>query len=170
MKKYIGLIIFGFILIFGVFCFCFFTLKDINQKSEELKLKIKENLFLEKKIERLKNFKKEYSQNKKEIEEMESLFLKEKPEDLIKFRQFLKKTALLSNVEFSILSFKKEKDYFLFQIAGKGDYSNIMRFLGKIENAPYLIKISKCFLKAKLQKESPFPKIEMNLTIEVLKK
>ncbi len=169
-KKYIFFIGFSFCLFLFLLFLIVQTIFDIQKNSKEY-LSYKEKLFLLKeKINYLQKFEKEYQVNKNKIAEIEALFLKDKePRELVDFRMFLQEIASSSEVDFSLSSFQNKKDAFLFQISGRGGYHQVIKFLKKIENAPYLIKILRFFLKAEGGRDLT-PEFSFKMEIKVLKK
>jgi len=126
---------------FGVY----FLFEEIKKNSEELIKTKKELILLEIRFKDFEQFKKISGALQPDIEGSEKLFIN--PEVPIDFVQFLEKTALDSGVSIGIslpsAAVKKGEPWsFLeFQINVTGLFPEFLKFLEKIENAPYLIEI-----------------------------
>jgi len=146
-----------FSLIFGIasislVCFAIYPLfKGIKSNSEELIIAKRESILLQDKTEKIEQFRKTYEDLRPDLEKIDHLFTdSEAPIDLIKF---LKKTAedceLLNNIS-SVSVRTAETDPWSslgFQITLDGFLPNFLKFLEKIETAPYLIETQKLAVK-----------------------
>ena len=133
----------------------------ISQKGELAKL--------EKKIQNLKNFQifgKEYLVN---LEKIEKLFIpSSKP---LEFIEFLEKEGENSNLDIEILPFaleKKDKSWpsMNFRLSLTGAFSDFLKFLERLESAPYLIDI----LNLNVVKGEEGPETKIILLIKVYTK
>lgn len=146
-----------FSLVFGVaslalVCFVIYPLfKGIKKNSEELIIAKRESILLQGKTGKIEQFRKAYEDLKPDLEKIDNLFTNsEVPIDLIKF---LKKTAEdseLSN-DISSVSVKTEEtgpwSSLDFRITLEGFLPDFLKFLEKIETAPYLIEVQNLSVK-----------------------
>jgi len=156
-----------------IFIFVIFqTIKALQENSQALISQKKELILLENKIKDLENFEKEYREKKEKLKKINQLFLKQdEPAEIINFLNFLRKTATDSEIVLNISPFLQKKENSLtFQLSGRGEYNNMMRFLQKLENSPYLTEISNFFLKTTREKEALVSQIEFNLALNILTK
>jgi len=163
--------------ILGIICLVFIliifqTIRDFKKDSQALISQKKELILLENKIKDLENFEEEYREKKEKLEKINQLFLKQDdPAEIINFLNFLRKTATDSEIVLNISpSFQKKENSLTFQLSGRGEYKNIMRFLEKLENAPYLTEIFSLFLKTIREKEDLTSQIEFNLALNIITK
>lgn len=118
------------------------VLKDIARTSEQLLVE-RNNLFsLEAKINNLQRFDEEYQKLKPDLEKADSLLVEaDLPVDFIRF---LEEASAESNVSLKISPSslaKNAKDPWPgsgFQLSLAGSYPEIVRFVDKLENGPYL--------------------------------
>lgn len=171
-KKVIFAGIFGIVLLVFIFTVIFQTIQALQKNSQALISQKKELILLENKIKDLENFEEEYREKKEKLEKINQLFLKQDdPAEIINLLNFLRKTATDSEIVLNISpSFQKKENSLTFQLSGKGEYKNIMRFLEKLENAPYLTEISNLFLKTIREKEALTSQIEFNLALNIITK
>lgn len=138
-----------FIVISLIIFFCFFLIypnsKAIKKGFDEILQKKDNLLILDKKKEYQKRIKESYIKHKKDLDSFQNLFVDPNfPVDLI---NFLENSALNSGVELEISSLAKtEKNDdlwpgLLINLSLNGSPSGFLRFLEKIESAPYLVKI-----------------------------
>jgi len=133
----------------------------ISQKGELAKL--------EKKIQNLKNFQifgKEYLVN---LEKIEKLFIPSS--EPLEFIEFLEKEGENSNLDIEILPFaleKKDKPWpsMNFRLSLIGAFSDFLKFLERLESAPYLIDV----LNLNVVKEEEEPETKITLLIKVYTK
>ena len=97
-------------------------------------------------FKKLKNFYQTYEQDLKRID---ALFINSSdPVEFTAFMEFLENDAKDCGLSIEILSLpvkKAESDAWNFnnyQLSLEGSFSNVLKFLEKLENAPYLIEIS----------------------------
>jgi len=119
--------------------------KEIKNSSEEL-VSEKQKLFsLEKKIENLKEFQTLWLEIEPNLKKIDQLFID--PQVPVEFVNFLEKIAKDSEILIEIssaLPSKTEKDPWpslLLKINSTAPFSEILKFLEKIETSPYLIEI-----------------------------
>jgi hypothetical protein len=175
-KKIIIASILGLIILSLISTVIFQTAKAIKTNSRALVFQKKELVLLENKIKDLEEFEKEYKTYKGELEKINKLFIEpENPVEFINFLNFLRKTATDSEVAINISPPSQKKEvssepwpYITFQISGAGKFKNVIRFLEKIENSPYLIEISGLSLKimAEAEKKSSPGEISANLFLK----
>ncbi len=146
-----------FSLAFGVaglvlVCFVIYPLfKGIKKNSEEFIIAKRESILLQGKTGKIEQFRKTYEDLRPDLEKIDNLFTdSEVPIDLIKF---LDKTAenskLLSDIS-SVSVKTSETDPWSslgFQITLAGLLPDFLRFLEKIETAPYLIEVQNLTVK-----------------------
>jgi Tfp pilus assembly protein PilO len=120
-------------------------IRDIRENSAEFISQKQKLADLEEKIKNLNDFKILYKEYKPNLDIIDNLFIdSEVPVDFI---AFLENTAKNCQLEIRISpSSSKSKDefgYYLgFNVSLAGIPDNLMKFIDKIENAPYLIKIN----------------------------
>ncbi len=170
-KKIIIISILGIICLIFIFII-FQEIRYFKKGSLVLISQKKELILLENKIKDLENFEEEYREKKEKLKKINQLFLKEdEPVEIINFLNFLRKTATDLEVILNVSpSFQKKENSLTFQLSGRGEYKNIMRFLEKLENAPYLTEISNLFLKTIREKNALTSQIEFNLALNIITK
>lgn len=149
-KKIITASILGILIFAFISTVIFQTTKAIKKNSDDLIFQKKELILLANKIKDLEEFEKKYKDNKEELEKTDKLFIEpENPVEFINFLNFLRKTATDSEVAINISPPSQKKaevsqpwPFITFQISGSGKFTNLMKFLEKMENSPYLIEIS----------------------------
>ena len=125
--------------------FIFNTFLQIKETSLAI-LDQKKNLVSSEESEKdLKEFKVIFPGIKQNIDKADALFINyEAPLD---FKGFLEKTASDHQLSFKISSVSLGQEqlgqFILFQLSSTGDYQNFLKFLDKLENSQYLIKIQK---------------------------
>ena len=156
-KIYFWLIIFiGISLFFLVFIIPE-LLGEIRKNSEDFVSLKGDLILLEKEKKNLNELEKVYQSHQSSLEKIDTLFID--PKMPLDFLNFLEKEAQLSNlkIEISLTStIKKETDPWpslSFRISTYGSLSNFLKFLGKIENSPYLIKIGDLNIKRLAEKD-----------------
>jgi hypothetical protein len=110
-----------------------------------------------------------------DFEKVNNLFVDaETPVDFIKF---LEEIAATSNLEVKITpgTPKKEKEALWpvmeFELASSGRYSEFMRFLEKLENGPYLVRVKNTLLtreRTSLEEENLLQDMNFTLLLEVV--
>ncbi|MGB2762354.1 MAG: type 4a pilus biogenesis protein PilO [Minisyncoccales bacterium] len=118
----------------------------VLQKNSFAELQERETNF-----KKLKNLWRLYEQDLKKID---ALFINSSdPVEFTAFMEFLENNAGNCGLSIEILSLptkKAEPDSWNFnnyQLSLKGSFSNVLKFLEKIENAPYLIEVSNLNIK-----------------------
>jgi hypothetical protein len=94
----------------------------------------------------IENFKNNYENYKTNLEKIDQLFIN--PSDPVEFIKFLEKTASECEVSMQVslppsLSNSETElapNFIVFQLSLKGDFSNILLFINKIESGSYLIE------------------------------
>lgn len=137
----ISLVIILVFVVFGIYP----QLKGIKKSSEELIDVKKELISFQNKVKELERFPKIYQELEPDLKKIDSLFVDpEVPIDLIKFWETTAQTSILS-IEISPAIIKPQEDDLWksmgFQMVLIGPFPNFLRFLEKIETAPYLIEV-----------------------------
>jgi len=148
--------------------------KDIKNYSQELFSIKKDLMAIEEKSKELSAWQEKYSTLKPDLQKLEDLFVD--PEMPINFLDFLEKIARDSNVliEISLLP-SREKEKLNFRLVLAGSFPNCLKFLEKLEAAPYLIEIkdlssknlTEAQLKSEKYKEFSLGDVEFDLSIFV---
>lgn len=86
-------------------------------------------------------YKNKFEQNEKDFSKINNLFLSKS--EVLKFFNFLETNAkdYKSYINISVLNRDEGEDFLKIQISLHGNFENFMRFLNRLENAPYLIEI-----------------------------
>lgn len=135
-------VVFGLLLIvFGIFP----ALARIKKNSQELILQREKFVSLGATMGNLDEFKKDYSEMEPDFKKIDALFVNSQiPLDFIGFLEDIARESQTA-IKISPLSSgasEREKWLFLdFQIISTGSFPNFLRFLGALENGPYLIEI-----------------------------
>ncbi|MDI6591776.1 MAG: type 4a pilus biogenesis protein PilO [Patescibacteria group bacterium] len=143
-KIYLTLAIFG-ILIISLIVFLIYPLfEEIKKDSEELLLQKKRMVSLTEQRENLKKIEDIYKNYQSDLDKIEKLL--PDPEIPIELISFLEKASRDSEVGLEISSITKEAPTNFWpslslQISITGSTPNSLKFLEKLENAPYLIEI-----------------------------
>ena len=161
--------------------FLLFLFKQIRGHSQSLSSGQEQINLLEQERKGLEKIKTFYKEEHPNIEKIENVFVDS--ETPLGFIDFLEKTAGNSGLAIEIPSIKKEtgKGFFsslTLEISLKGSFPNLMRFLEKMENSPYLIEILRADIRRIEEKklgEKGFEglksnDITANLSIKVLAK
>jgi len=94
-------------------------------------------------VAEIESFKNNYGNYKNNIEKINQLFIN--PQNPVEFIKFLENTAYNQNLnmQISISNPNSEinKNFVFFHLTIKGDFSDILLFINKIENGPYLIEV-----------------------------
>jgi len=146
------------LLLFGVLLPRF---RAIARGIEELQTARQERSVLESQLAYIREFAKEadeLDQNFKDIRE--TIFVD--PKAPIEFVQFLEKTAADTGLSINITSASSAKgkifeDALLFNIKISGPAPQTLRFLGKLEKAPYLIELKEFQLQGVQEQEGGHP-------------
>lgn len=158
-KIYLTLIIFSGLIILTIT----FLIHPLFQKIK----KISENLILEKRkllsfraeTEDLREIKISYQKWQENLEKIDKLFIDS--EIPIDFINFLEKNATDSNLLIEIGPVVKSEakidpwPSLFFNITASGYFPNFFKFLGKLENSPFLVEISDLNIKRINEKISP---------------
>lgn len=143
-KTHITLAVFSGITFLIIVFLIYPLFQEIKKESEELLLVTREQSLFAQRKEDIKRIRGILQEHKGDFEKMESLFIN--AEEPLSFINFLEEQALSSGVSFKISSLgleKKETPWpsFYLKIETTGPFTNFLRFLERIESAPYLIKI-----------------------------
>ncbi len=160
------------ILSLGLIFLVIFPLKNEIKKNSEEFNQIKNNLaLLETKTEDIEEIKQDYQNFQTRIEQVNKLFIDfDAPLEFINFLENNAEDTGLS-IEISSLSSKKIKEdpwpSLTFQMKLKGPSSNFLSYIQKLENAPYLIEITRLYIRKLEQQEGVEKGIEANVSIKV---
>lgn len=153
MKNKINLMV-VFFSITAVFLIAFFIYpiyKNIKNTSEDILLYKGKVILLNVQNKELNDFKIRYKNNEFNLEKIDQIFVD--AQNPVDFIEFLEDTAVSAGINAGITlegpPKKKEAGdpVIMFQIFAKGNFSNILVFSEKLENSPYLIKISTLSIK-----------------------
>lgn len=156
-----------------------FIFNGIKKDSENFSSRREQIFVLEKRIENLENFKKTSEETEFDLRKIDNLFID--PVVPVDFITFMEKTADNLSLSHKIspnLSAKTDQNKWtslVFELNLTGSFSNLMKFLEKMENSPYLIKIQKLKInnlsggsvKTKIDKDISSGDINAILSIEV---
>ncbi|KPJ56062.1 hypothetical protein AMJ49_05815 [Parcubacteria bacterium DG_74_2] len=145
-KIYISLSFFALAFLVFVFFIIYSLLNEIKKDSQDFvvqKNSIAELQTRKENFNKLKNFYKNYQ---KDLEKIDNLLVdSEKP---IEFIEFLEESAENSSLSINVstsalLKPETEKwNFSNYQLSLEGSFPNVLKFLEKLETAPYLIEIS----------------------------
>jgi len=174
-KIYLTIFLFSSLSLCLIFFLILPLLREIKESARLLISEKEKIISLKERVEKLKEFESFHQDLDKNLEKVNKLFIQ--PEVPIGFIEFLEKTAKDCKAKITISSFsfsKKKKENWQpisFQIKIKALPQDCLRFLEKIENSPYLIKIQNLNMKKiKTEKETSSKEIEANFSIEVYSK
>jgi hypothetical protein len=153
--------------------------EEIQGASQEMIFQKQKLIALESKIKNIEEFRKNHTKIKESLKKTEDLFINsEAPVDFI---YFLEETSQICQVpiEISPSGAKQEGgDSWVsigFRISSSSYFPNFLRFLEKLESAPYLININGLSINALSEKEllskgfesAPFGYVQASLSIKV---
>ncbi len=170
LKSKFNLLIIILLILISVFiAFVIYPIFSGIEKNSRDIISQKENLVsLETKTEKLISFKAMKSEAEQNLEKMNSLFIDASLP--INFINFLEKTAKDYNLTLKISSSQNQTEedwpYSVFQIQSAASFSNLSKFLSKLETSDYLIKIQS--LDMNKGKDSSL--VDTNLIIRVFSK
>ena len=148
-------------------------LKEIRANSQEL-ISLKNKLAsFQKETENLQQLSKTYQNYQKNLAKIDQIFID--PEVPIEFFKFLDENAALLQLEIEKSPVSKQKTEneppsLFFQISVSGSFPNFLKFLEKLENAPYLIDVLNLNVKKITSKEIQSADIESTFLIKVYTK
>jgi hypothetical protein len=180
-KIYIILSIFILISLFLIIFFIWPLILEIKKNSTDL-IVAKDSLAnLGMQIEQMNNFKKKYTEYKPNLEKIDQLFVD--PSNPVDFIEFLEKEASSVKItsQISLTSNPRaplnSEQFINLQFTSEGIFSNVMRFIKKIESGPYLIEIEKLIIQdskknaqTKIITEYTARNVEAVITIKVFTK
>jgi len=132
-------------------------LKEIRANSQELISLKSELASFQKETENLNKLKVVYQNYQSNLAKIDQIFID--PEVPIEFFNFLDKNASLSQLKIEISPVSKRETEtesspsLFFQISTSGSFLNFLKFLEKLENAPYLIDILNLNVKKIAERE-----------------
>jgi len=148
-------------------------LKNIKKNSEEFISVKKELILTQRKTAIIEENKETYRNMEPDLKKMDGLFVDpEIPIDLIRFWE---KTAVdskaLINISLFSLAAAETEPWGVtgFQIRIESAYADFLKFLDKIENGPYLVKVQNLMIK-KLIDEPASSDINVTLSVKVFSK
>ena len=173
--------IFGIISLILIIFVVFPLFKEIKKYSEEFVTTKKNIVFYSDETGSVSLIRKIYGEIEPDSKKIDSLFVDpEVPIDLIKFLERIAQDSKISVNITSVAPKTSEKDwnYMEFQINLIGSFPNLLIFLEKIENGPYLIETKNLSIKNLAEQEITLPKykqfslggINANLTIKAFTK
>lgn len=146
-----------------------FLLEEIKKDSQKIISQKEKSILLEGKKKELKNLQKEYESAQENLEKIDSFFV-----DLalpIEFIRLLEKSGFDSQISTKV-SLATEKTgpepALSFNVSLSGSFANLLKFIDKIENSPYLIEVAN--LDVKKSTQEPLGNIIANLELVVLAK
>lgn len=159
------------------------SIRGIAEESAQLTLQQKELASIELMAENFEDFERNYRFYEEGLEEMENLLSQESlidPEIPVSFINFFKEEAQALNLDLKIspMSFQEKEDrfwgYLSFRIDGTGEFTNLMKFLKKIENSRWLVEITSLTIRRQKRLKTRVPEevdeselMGINLLIEV---
>ncbi len=152
--KNLKIYIFGTVLTIIILGAVTFIFREIQKSSEELISQKKELILFEQKEESLENLKEKYKVHRQNLEKINNFFVD--PALPIEFIKFLEKSALDSQatIEVSLAKEIAEPEPALsFNASLSCSFSNLLKFIDKLENGPYFIEITNLNIR-KLPPES----------------
>ncbi len=156
MRKIITIsVVFGIIIVILLSFVIYPLLKGVKKNSQEFILAKKELLSFKTKTEEFEQSKEVYRGLKTDLEKIDELFINpDVPIDLIKFwRATAEDSGLLIDISPTSLEADETApwDSMGFRLSLTGSFSDFLKFLEKIETAPYLIEIQNLSAKKSMQ-------------------
>ena len=176
-KIYKVIIIYVLIALFLVIILIYPSLSGIKENSDTIILNKSRAMFVEAEVSELVNFKSKYESYKPNLEKVDKLFFD--PKNPINFVKFLEKISFDSGIisDINLISSQKRGDneflITIFQVSIKGNVSNVLEFIEKLERGAYLTEIKKVGIKkvsednGKIKEDNDFNKVEASFLIEV---
>jgi len=131
----------AFVLVFLVF-FIFPCIQDIRKKFQELVLEKNNFAALASQVSEVEKFKANYANYMQDLQKIDRTYLD--PKNPASFFEFLENAARVCNlsIEVSITTAGVEKDIESgFRVLAQGTFSDAIKFLEKLESAPYLLRV-----------------------------
>ncbi len=163
-KIFFWIVVFSLILALLLAAFVVPLLQGIKKMSSQILSDKSSMVLLAVQSEQLQEFKQKYDFYKEDLEKISKFFLDPKnPVGLIKF---LEKESAESSIDskISLSEYSKGEDGQFLQISANGNFLNILEFLEKLENGPYLVKIDSISAK-KLESGGEF-EINADISLE----
>jgi hypothetical protein len=175
--------VFGLVSFILAYFGIYFSLKQLQKKSQEFAEMQNDFSYLSDRTSNILKIKKIYKDIEPDLEKVNNIFIN--PDVPIDFIRFLEKTSNDLNIFLNIgsISYKSDKtdtekwNYMEFQINIAGSFSNILKFINKIENGFYLTEISNINIKklteqeiASQYKNLSSDDVASNITIKVFTK
>ena len=145
--------------------------KEIQENADGFISKKNEILVLDQEIRNFDQIKDKYQSHWLQVDNLGSLFvLREMPIDFTRFLQDLASSSSLPIVISIPPSGEKGNErweYFTYNLSLEGSFSNFARFLEKLENSPYLIKLENMNITQQEAIEGKAAGIRASLLIKV---
>ncbi len=150
-KIYASLVFFALVILIFIFLIICPLLSDIKKDSQDFILQKNSFAELQMRKENFNQLRDFYQSHQEELKKIDNLFIdQETPIEFIEFLEEKAKDSFLA-IEISAASSKKSEsekwNFSNYQLSLIGSFSNILKFLEKIETAPYLIEISNLNIK-----------------------
>ncbi|MDD5433524.1 MAG: hypothetical protein PHE77_02615 [Candidatus Pacebacteria bacterium] len=130
---------------------------DFSKNSENLSNRKKDLFFLEQQISALQDFQNNSAFYQPSVQKLNSSFVSQ--EAPIEFIEFLEEEAQKQQLDISISSVKDESEEkgtrftMAFQVSLSGDFPEVLIFLQRIEQSPWLLKIDQASVQRVGEKE-----------------
>jgi Tfp pilus assembly protein PilO len=143
-KQNLSLMGLGVVIIAFIAFIVYPLFSGIQKEADNFISQKKKLVELERKIQNLENFQKSYEEYLPNLGKIAELLIN--PSEPINFIEFLEKEARNADLDIEILPFapEEEEDFWSsmnFRLSLTGTFSNFLKFLEKLESAPYLVEI-----------------------------
>jgi hypothetical protein len=149
------------------------TLMEIKNGSHQILLDRGRMVVIDIQSKNFSSFQENYKGYQPNFEKVDQLFIDAK--NPVKFIEFLEKISYESGVSSDIgLAYLQESENIndlpvtVFQVHARGDTNSTMRFISKLENSPYLLRISKFIMKKLGQGEDNSASLDTNFILKVV--
>ncbi len=139
----IKIYVFGVVVVILVLVIMFFLLQGIQKSSQELISQKKELILFEQRERSLENLREKYEIHQQNLEKINNFFVN--PALPIEFIRFLEKSAFDSQASIKVSSAKeitRPEPALSFNASLSCSFANLLKFIDKLENGPYLIEIT----------------------------
>ncbi len=159
-KIYTSLVFFALVILIFIFLIICPLLTDIKKDSQDFILQKNNFAELQLRKENFNQLRDFYQSRQEELKRIDNLFInRETPIEFIEFLEEKAKDSFLA-IEISATFSKKAEsekwNFSNYQLSLNGSFPNILKFLEKIETAPYLIEISNLNIRKLSEKEKEF--------------
>jgi len=169
-KKYTALLVVfllsSIILVAGII----FIVYQIEKQVRQLEREREKAFSLKEEIKSVINFEKRLLFFSEHLQRLDRMFID--TSNPLDFVEFLEKTAQEGNLEIGLSPFYEEgEEGISVRVSLRGDFNQIIKFIHKIETAPYFISIGNVVLKEeKISEKKTDRRIEADLVLKGLKK